>query len=156
MAHGAGVALRPWESAATSRRATAPPSCGSGSSSWSPSGRWRASPDPTPTLPTWPTSRPTSSPPPRATSASPSPRSPRCVRSSPARSRAEAAGRRARLAVMRRYNLNEPDFTDDADDPDGFRTAYDKIGPKVGGEKLGATHYLVRAGQSLCPYHYEY
>jgi uncharacterized cupin superfamily protein len=57
---------------------------------------------------------------------------------------------------MRRYNLNDPEFADDDDDPDGFRTGYDRIGPKVGGEKLGATHYLVRAGQSLCPYHYEY
>jgi uncharacterized cupin superfamily protein len=57
---------------------------------------------------------------------------------------------------MRRYNLHEPDLIDDEDDPDGFRTAYDRIGPKVGGEKLGATLYLVRPGQSICPYHYEY
>jgi uncharacterized cupin superfamily protein len=57
---------------------------------------------------------------------------------------------------VRRYNLNDPEFADDDTDPDGFKTGYDKIGPKVGGEKLGATHYLVRPGQSLCPYHYEY
>ena len=57
---------------------------------------------------------------------------------------------------MRRYNLNEPEFVDDETDPDGFKTAYDRIGPKVGGDKLGATHYLVRPGQHLCPYHYEY
>jgi uncharacterized cupin superfamily protein len=57
---------------------------------------------------------------------------------------------------MRRYSLTEPDFVDDATDPDGFKTAYDRIGPKLGGEKLGATHYLIRPGQHLCPYHYEY
>jgi uncharacterized cupin superfamily protein len=57
---------------------------------------------------------------------------------------------------MRRYNLNEPEFTFDDDDPDGYHTGYDRIGPKVGGSKVGATHYLIRPGQSLCPYHYEY
>ena len=57
---------------------------------------------------------------------------------------------------MRRYNLNEPQFTDDETDPDGFKTAYERVGPKVGGDKLGATHYLIRPGQHLCPYHYEY
>jgi len=57
---------------------------------------------------------------------------------------------------VRRYNLNEPEFVDDETDPDGFRTGYDRIGPKLGGEKLGATHYLIRPGQHLCPYHYEY
>src|SRR3954467_8904115 len=57
---------------------------------------------------------------------------------------------------MRRYNLNEPEFVDDETDPAGFKTAYDRIGPKVGGDKLGATHYLIRPGQHLCPYHYEY
>ena len=57
---------------------------------------------------------------------------------------------------MRRYNLNEPGFVDDETDPDGYKTAYDRIGPKVGGDKLGATHYLIRPGQHLCPYHYEY
>src|SRR3954453_22208828 len=57
---------------------------------------------------------------------------------------------------MRRYNLNDPAFADDETDPDGFKTAYDRIGPKLGGDKLGATHYLIRPGQHLCPYHYEY
>jgi uncharacterized cupin superfamily protein len=57
---------------------------------------------------------------------------------------------------MLRYNLNEPEFIDDETDPDGYRTAYERIGPKLGGSKVGASHYLVRAGQSLCPYHYEY
>lgn len=56
---------------------------------------------------------------------------------------------------MRRYNLNEPEFAFD-DDPEGYRTGYDRIGPKLGGSKVGATHYLIRPGQSLCPYHYEY
>jgi uncharacterized cupin superfamily protein len=57
---------------------------------------------------------------------------------------------------MRRYNLNQPEFADDETDPEGFKTAYERIAPKVGGDKLGATHYLIRPGQHLCPYHYEY
>src|SRR3954466_11515399 len=57
---------------------------------------------------------------------------------------------------MRRYNLNDPAFADDETDPDGFKTAYDRVGPKVGGDKLGATHYLIRPELTLCPYHYEY
>jgi uncharacterized cupin superfamily protein len=57
---------------------------------------------------------------------------------------------------VNRYNLNEPEFSFDDDDPDGYHTGYDRIGPKLGGEKVGATHYLIRPGQSLCPYHYEY
>ena len=57
---------------------------------------------------------------------------------------------------MRRYNLNEPEFKFDDDDPDGYHTGYDRIGPKVGGSRVGATHYLIRPGQRLCPYHYEY
>jgi uncharacterized cupin superfamily protein len=57
---------------------------------------------------------------------------------------------------VKRYNLSESEFTHDNDDPEGFRTAYDRIGRKVGGQKLGATHYLIGPGQHLCPYHYEY
>jgi hypothetical protein len=37
---------------------------------------------------------------------------------------------------MRRYNLNEPEFVDDETDPEGFKTAYDRIAPKVGGDQL--------------------
>jgi uncharacterized cupin superfamily protein len=57
---------------------------------------------------------------------------------------------------MRRYNLNEPEFADDETDPDGYKTAYERIAPKVGGDKLGATHHLIRPGQHLCPHHYEH
>lgn len=57
---------------------------------------------------------------------------------------------------MLRYNVNEPELVDDADDPEGFHTAYDRFGKRIGGAKLGATLYLVRPGQHLCPYHYEY
>lgn len=51
---------------------------------------------------------------------------------------------------MRRYNVNEPEFADDETDPDSYKTAYERIAPKVGGDKLGATHYLIRPGQHLC------
>jgi uncharacterized cupin superfamily protein len=57
---------------------------------------------------------------------------------------------------VNRYNLNEPEFAYDETDPAGYRSAGERIGPKVGGQKLGASHYLIPPGQSLCPYHYEY
>jgi len=57
---------------------------------------------------------------------------------------------------MNRYNLAEPAFAYDETDPEGYRSAADRIGPKVGGSKLGMSHYLIPPGQSICPYHYEY
>jgi uncharacterized cupin superfamily protein len=52
-------------------------------------------------------------------------------------------------------NLFEVEVADDADDPDGYRTSYARIGPLVGGKKLGMSVYRIRPGQSICPYHYE-
>jgi uncharacterized cupin superfamily protein len=57
---------------------------------------------------------------------------------------------------MKRHNINEPDLVNDAGDPEGYRTGYDRIGPKIGAAKLGATVYDLPPGQSVCPYHYEY
>jgi uncharacterized cupin superfamily protein len=57
---------------------------------------------------------------------------------------------------MKTYNLNRPDLANDDDDPDGFRTAYQKIGPLIGATQLGASIYEMPPGQALCPYHYEY
>ena len=57
---------------------------------------------------------------------------------------------------MKNYNLNRPEIVHDDDDPDGFQTGYDRIGPKIGATQIGATIYEMPPGQALCPYHYEY
>lgn len=57
---------------------------------------------------------------------------------------------------MKTYNLNRPQIVHDDDDPAGFQTGYDRIGPKIGASQLGATIYEMPPGQALCPYHYEY
>jgi uncharacterized cupin superfamily protein len=57
---------------------------------------------------------------------------------------------------MRRLNISSPDFTYDAEDPDGFRAGMLRIGTLVGAEQTGTTIYDLPPGQILCPYHYEY
>ena len=52
-------------------------------------------------------------------------------------------------------NLFEVAVEDDAGDPEGYRTSYARVGPLVGGQKLGLSVYRIRPGQSTCPYHYE-
>jgi uncharacterized cupin superfamily protein len=52
-------------------------------------------------------------------------------------------------------NLFTVDLQKDADDPDGYNTSYARVGPLVGGEKLGLSVYELPPGQSICPYHYE-
>ncbi len=48
----------------------------------------------------------------------------------------------------------EPQF-DDAD-PVGYRGAAKKIGRELGSDELSLNLFEIPAGQSLCPYHYEY
>ena len=57
---------------------------------------------------------------------------------------------------MRRYNLNDAELQYDEGDPEGYSAGYARIGPHIGAAMLGATVYELRAGQSICPYHYEY
>jgi uncharacterized cupin superfamily protein len=52
-------------------------------------------------------------------------------------------------------NLHDVELSDDAGDPDGYRTSAARIGPLVGGEQLGMSVYGLRPRQSICPYHYE-
>lgn len=47
----------------------------------------------------------------------------------------------------------EPTF--DEGDPSGFAAGCARIGPLVGGEKLGGSVYVLDEGQAVCPYHYE-
>ena len=53
-------------------------------------------------------------------------------------------------------NIFEPELEDASDRPDGWRWRYDKLGPKIGAEKLGATVYELPPGARSFPYHYEY
>ena len=53
-------------------------------------------------------------------------------------------------------NIAAPEFTYDADDPEGFRSGMHRLGPMVGGAMVGASVYELPPGQAVCPYHYEY
>ena len=53
-------------------------------------------------------------------------------------------------------NIAAPEFTYDADDPEGFRSGMHRLGPMVGGAMVGASLYELPPGQAVCPYHYEY
>ena len=57
---------------------------------------------------------------------------------------------------MSDVNLFDVAVEDDADDPEGYRTSYARIGPLVEREEarpVASTSF--RPGQSICPYHYE-
>jgi uncharacterized cupin superfamily protein len=59
---------------------------------------------------------------------------------------------------MTRPNAFTADFTDgfDPDDIDGYRCSEAPFGKAAGGSELLVRLYEMPAGQSLCPYHYEY
>lgn len=44
----------------------------------------------------------------------------------------------------------------DESDPDGYRTGSANISKALGGEAIAAKVYELPAGESVCPYHYEY
>ena len=53
-------------------------------------------------------------------------------------------------------NIASPEFGYDDTDPDGYRAGMLRLGPLVGGDRVGASVYDLPAGEALCPYHYEY
>jgi uncharacterized cupin superfamily protein len=57
---------------------------------------------------------------------------------------------------MPRVNIAAPEFTYDADDPEGFRSGMFRTGKDLGAKETGASVYELPPGQALCPYHYEY
>ncbi len=57
---------------------------------------------------------------------------------------------------MRRVNVFTAEVSYEADDPRGYGTGFVRLGPSLGAELLGGTVYELPAGQSICPYHYEY
>jgi uncharacterized cupin superfamily protein len=52
-------------------------------------------------------------------------------------------------------NVFDVGLQEDDDDPDGYHARYLRLGPLVGGERLGMSIYELPPGQSVCPYHYE-
>ena len=57
---------------------------------------------------------------------------------------------------MKHYNLHSAETSFDEGDPEGYNTAYVRVGPEIDATMLGATIYDLPVGQSICPYHYEY
>ena len=57
---------------------------------------------------------------------------------------------------MERFNLLAATPEYDDSDPEGYRAAMDRFGPKIGATQLGGSVYELPPGQSICPYHYEY
>lgn len=53
-------------------------------------------------------------------------------------------------------NIFEPELEDASDRPEGWRWRYDRLGPRIGAEKLGATVYELPPAAKSFPYHYEY
>ncbi|MEO7198430.1 MAG: cupin domain-containing protein [Solirubrobacterales bacterium] len=58
--------------------------------------------------------------------------------------------------MTERPNIFEPVLEFDEADPEGYRAGMDRMGPRVGGARLGASVYELPPGQSICPYHYEH
>jgi uncharacterized cupin superfamily protein len=52
-------------------------------------------------------------------------------------------------------NLFELELKVDDDDPPGYHAAFARVGPLVGGSRLGLSVYELPPGQSICPYHWE-
>ena len=57
---------------------------------------------------------------------------------------------------MPRTNIENPEFSYDAEDPDGFRAGMYRMGPSLGAQRTGTSVYELAPGQAICPYHYEY
>lgn len=57
---------------------------------------------------------------------------------------------------MKRYNIGDPEFKYDPEDPDGFRSGLCRLGGVFGATQTGMSVYELAPGQAVCPYHYEY
>lgn len=56
---------------------------------------------------------------------------------------------------MSEVNLFDVEVQVDDDDAPGYQLSYARVGPLVGGDKLGLSVYEIPPEQSICPYHYE-
>jgi uncharacterized cupin superfamily protein len=57
---------------------------------------------------------------------------------------------------VRRTNALSVGCDYDEADPDGYRSGLANVGQAVGGKLLAVKVYELPAGESVCPYHYEY
>ena len=57
---------------------------------------------------------------------------------------------------MEILNLNRATPAYDGSDPEGYRAGMDRFGKRIGASSIGGSLYELPAGQSICPYHYEY
>jgi uncharacterized cupin superfamily protein len=55
-----------------------------------------------------------------------------------------------------RSNVFDAEFEYDDGDPAGYQSGVARVGEQAGGEALTVKLYEVPAGESLCPYHYEF
>jgi uncharacterized cupin superfamily protein len=53
-------------------------------------------------------------------------------------------------------NIFDDDCEYDQSDPDGYSSGVSDVGKVAGGRALTVKVYEIPAGQSVCPYHYEY
>jgi uncharacterized cupin superfamily protein len=53
-------------------------------------------------------------------------------------------------------NIFDDDCEYDGSDPAGYHSGVSSVGEAAGGEALAVKVYEIPAGQSVCPYHYEY
>jgi uncharacterized cupin superfamily protein len=58
--------------------------------------------------------------------------------------------------VLRRASVLSESFEYDPSDPEGYRAGVVDVGKAVGADALAVKVFEVPAGQSVCPYHYEY
>ena len=57
---------------------------------------------------------------------------------------------------MTSVNIFTAEMEYDEEDPAGYNAAVSNVGKHAGGDELAVKLFDVPAGQSLCPYHYEY
>ena len=57
---------------------------------------------------------------------------------------------------MTSVNIFTAEMEYDEEDPAGYNAAVSNVGKRAGGDELAVKLFDVPAGQSLCPYHYEY
>jgi len=57
---------------------------------------------------------------------------------------------------MSETNVFDAEIQYDDSDPDGYRSAYARVGAAAGGKALAVKLYVLPPGQAACPYHYEY
>jgi uncharacterized cupin superfamily protein len=57
---------------------------------------------------------------------------------------------------VRRLNILDVEFEFDPSDPEGYRSGAVRLTQALGARELAVNVFEIPAGQSLCPYHYEY